>query len=238
MDDRGKSNRKSLVRIALLAGMLLLAGFLIWAAFGDMLPTLARLLRRGDEAAIEAYIQEEGFWKGAVTVVLLSALQVFSIVFPGLAIQIAAGVIFGGVRAFFMCYTGFVLGNLLVFVIARRMGTHIQGLVTINRKDSWIRDKMRSAHPAFVVAICDLLPGLPNGIVPYMAAQSRIRLRDFLLAVAGVSWIQIMLNCAAGGFLQEGEFFFMALTIVIQVVIFVLVILKRKWIIARIPGGR
>ncbi len=238
MDDRGKSNRKSLIRIALLAGMLLLAGFLIWSAFGDMFPTLARLLRRGDEAAIEAYIQEEGFWKGAVTVVLLSALQVFSIVFPGLAIQIAAGVIFGGVRAFFMCYTGFVLGNLLVFVIARRMGTHIQGLVTINRKDSWIRDKMRSAHPAFVVAICDLLPGLPNGIVPYMAAQSRIRLRDFLLAVAGVSWIQIMLNCAAGGFLQEGEFFFMALTIVIQVVIFVLVILKRKWIIARIPGGR
>lgn len=238
MDNRGKSNRKSLIRIALLTGMLLLAGFLIWAAFGDMIPTLARLLRRGDEAAIEAYIQEEGFWKGAVTVVLLSALQVFSIVFPGLAIQIAAGVIFGGVRAFFMCYTGFVLGNLLVFVIARRMGTHIQGLVTINRKDSWIRDKMRSAHPSFVVAICDLLPGLPNGIVPYMAAQSRIRLRDFLLAVAGVSWIQIMLNCAAGGFLQEGEFFFMTLTIVIQVVIFVLVILKRKWIIARIPGGR
>lgn len=233
----GKFNRKSLERLLLLTGILLLAGILIWHAFGDMFPTLFRLLRRGDEAALEAYIEREGFWRGALTVVLLSALQVFSIVFPGLAIQIAAGVIFGGTRAFLMCYAGFVLGNMAVFLVVRRMRGHLQGLVTINRKDSWIRDKMRSAHPMFVVAICDLLPGLPNGIVPYVAARSKIRARDFFLAVAGVSWIQILLNCAAGGFLQEGEFFYMALTIIVQVVIFAFVIVKRKWIIARIPGG-
>jgi uncharacterized membrane protein YdjX (TVP38/TMEM64 family) len=137
-----------------------------------------------------------------------------------------------------MCYTGFVLGNLLVFLVARRMGGHISDLVTINRKDSWIRDKMRSAHPAFVVALCDLLPGLPNGIVPYVAAQSAIRTRDFFFAVAGVSWIQVALNCAAGGFLQEGEWLFMAMTILVQIVLFAVVILKRKWIISRIPGGK
>ena len=236
--EKKKINRNSLIRLLLLTGILILAGFLVWQTFGDMIPTLLRLLKRGDEAAIEAYIEKEGFWRGALTVVLLSALQVASVVFPGIAIQIAAGVIFGRWKAFLMCYTGFVLGNLLVFLIARRMGGHIAGIVTIDKKDSWIRDKMRSAHPVFVVALCDMLPGLPNGIVPYVAARSPIRAREFTLAVAGVSWIQILLNCSAGGFLQEGEFGYMALTIIVQLVIFVFVIWKRKWIISLIPGGK
>ena len=235
---RKKTTAGSVKRILLLSALLAAAVLLIWLAFGDMFPTLFRLLRRGDEAAIEAYIEREGFWRGAVTVILLSMMQVASIVFPGIAIQIAAGVIFGTGKAFLMCYTGFVLGNLLVFLTARRMGGHISDLVTINRRDSWIRDKMRSAHPVFAVALCDLLPGLPNGIVPYVAAQSKIRTRDFILAVAGVSWIQVALNCAAGGFLQEGEWLFMAMTILVQLVIFAGVILKRKWIISRIPGGK
>ena len=231
-------NKKSLIRLLLLTGILILACVLVWLAFGDMMPTLLRLLKKGDEAAIEAYIQEEGFWKGAVTVMLLSVLQVASVVFPGMAIQISAGVIFGGLRAFLMCYTGFVLGNLLVFLVARRMGSHIAGLVTVNKKDSWIREKMRSANPVFVAALCYMLPGLPNGIVPYVSARSTMRFGEFFLAVAGVSWIQILLNCSAGGFLQEGEFGFMALTIIVQVVIFVFVIWRRKWIISLIPGRK
>ncbi len=238
VSDTGKVNRRGLERLLLLTGILVLAAVLIWLAFGDMFPTLLRLLRRGDAEAIEAYIERNGFWRGALAVVLLSALQVFSVVFPGLAIQIAAGVMFGGPRAFLMCYTGFVLGNVLVFLLARRMRGHVKELVRIDRRDSWIREKMRSANPAFVVAICDLLPGLPNGIVPYVASRSKISTRDYFLAVAGSSWIQILLNCAAGGFLQDGEFFYMALTIAVQLVIFAVVILKRKWIIARIPGGR
>ncbi|MBO5565155.1 MAG: hypothetical protein J5935_06030 [Lachnospiraceae bacterium] len=48
-------------------------------------------------------------------------VQVISIVVPGIAVQIAAGIIYAWWKAFFACYIGFVCGHALVFFIVRRI---------------------------------------------------------------------------------------------------------------------
>ena len=226
-------------KLILLIALLVLIIIILWALFGDSLPALFHLLKEGDEEAIEAYIQQEGFWKGALAVIAMSALQVVSIVLPGFAIQIAAGIIYGGVRSFFMCYFGFILGNVLVFGFARKMGNQISNIANIDKpKNNWIREKMASANPAFVVGFVNLLPILPNGIIPYIAARSNIRSYEYVMAICVTSWIQILFNCAAGGFLKRGQYLYMFLALGIQIGLLVFATLKRKWIISLIPGGK
>ena len=171
--------------------------------------------------------------------IAMSALQVVSIVLPGFAIQIAAGIIYGGVRSFFMCYFGFILGNVLVFGFARKMGNQISNIANIDKpKNNWIREKMASANPAFVVGFVNLLPILPNGIIPYIAARSSIRSYEYVMAICVTSWIQILFNCAAVGFLKRGQYLYMFLALGIQIGLLVFATLKRKWIISLIPGGK
>lgn len=230
---------KRVIRIVITVGLLAAVVALVIAVFGDSIPTYIQLLRDGDEEAIEAYISAQNPWTGTLTIMLLSALQVVSIVFPGFAIQIASGVIYGWSRSFLMCYGGFLIGNTGVFLFARHMGRQIVGFAPKKKnKNNWIREKMKTTRPGFIVAFVNLLPILPNGIIPYLAAGSSISLPGYFVAIAISSWVQILFNCLAGGFLKNGQYLFMVLALSLQVGLLVLVTFKRKWIMSLIPGGR
>lgn len=231
-----KKNKSSALQIILLLVAVALGVFVVWQAFGDMLPTLFKMLKDGNEEAMEAYLMEEGAWRGICAVILLAALQVISIVFPGIVIQIAGGVVYGWWKGFLMCYAGFLLGNMLVFTVARAMGGGAAEKIHMKQKDGWIVDKMKSTKPGFVVAFINLLPVLPNGILPYVAATSSIKWLDYLISIGVSCWIQILFNCAAGSFLIRGEYFFMILAFAVQIAILVFVLLKRKWIMSLMPG--
>ena len=220
--------------------MIALTVFVVWRVFGDMLPEYMRMLSEGDEEAIESYIAREAAWKGVAAVVLLSALQVLSIVFPGFAIQIASGIIYGWLRALIMCYGGFLLGNVIVFTVARRMGSEIHGFAPKRKESvtaSRLRAKMRTTRPGFIVALLNLIPIIPNGIIPYMAAGSSITFSEFLSSIAMSSWVQILFNCLAGNFLKNGQYFFMVLAIGVQVLLVVIVARNQQRIISLLPGG-
>ncbi|MCC6094362.1 MAG: VTT domain-containing protein [Eubacterium sp.] len=219
-------------------GILAIAVLVIWFAFGDMIPQYMKLLHGGDEKEIERFISKEASWKGPISIIVLAALQVVSIVFPGFAIQIASGVIYGWFKSFLMCYVGFLLGNLLVFFFARRMGNQIAGFAPVKKnKNTWIREKLKTTKPEFVVAFVNLLPILPNGIIPYIAAGSSISTLNYFLAIALTSWIQIFFNCLAGGFIKHGQYLFMVLALGFQICVLIFVTLKRKWLMSLIPGG-
>ncbi len=224
---------KLIIYILILTGVV----WLVWTVFGDSLPEYFRLLEAGDEAAIEAYINEEASWKGMLTIVILAALQVVSIVFPGFAIQIAAGVIYGWFRSFLLCYFGFLLGNMGVFLFVRRMGSQIAGFAPQRNKGRWLRQRLSTTRPEFVVAFVNMLPVLPNGIIPYIAAGSSISVPGYLGAIAVGCWFQILLNCIAGGFIKNGDYLFMVLAIGVQLLIIAIAAWKRKEIMALIPGG-
>ena len=236
--DRTGGFLKKYGRLILLIGLLVLAVILVWTAFGGSMRAYFHLLSEGNEQEIESYVSHTAMWKGVLTMILLSAMQVISVVFPGFAIQIAAGAIFGWWRALLMCYGGFLLGNLGVFLVARRMGSEISGFTPKKKpKNTWVRNKMRGTRPSFVVALLNLIPIVPNGIVPYMAAGSSISLGGFLGAIAATSWLQILFNTLAGNFLKNGQYFFMVLAIGFQVVLVLVVAKNRKKIMAWLPGG-
>ena len=85
--------KRKLIGLSALLLLLLLIVFIFYMTFNHLFPGLWPLLKAGDEQGIAAYLAEEGEWKGLILAVLLSALQVISVVLPGLPIHLAVGMI-------------------------------------------------------------------------------------------------------------------------------------------------
>jgi len=232
----GKMNKKKLSKIwpvIAIIGVMVLTIWLIYHFFGDFFATLFTILRNGDQAELTAYLNSQNEASGLLSIFLLTILQVVSIFFPGMVIHIVAGVIYGWWKAFLACYAGFVAGNVLVFIFARKFGSALQSAFNVEKRAGLITSKINSTKPAFIFALACMIPGIPNGFIPYFAARTDIRAGQYAMAVAVSSWIQILCNCFAGHFLIRGEYFYMVMAIILQIVIILIAIWKRDWFLGK-----
>ena len=216
--------RKKLVPIL---GVIVVA-VLIWFAFGNKIPGLIPLLKEGDSQKIADYLAQETGIRGVIAVILLQGIQVASIVMPGMAIQVAAGLIYGWLEG------GFVAANLCVFLFARRMGSDRIKDVSMSPTSQWLMEKLNGTKPQFMVAIACMVPAIPNGIIPYLAARTEITARDYVGAVAMGSWLQILLACMAGQFIINGQWLYTVLTLLFQCLVIVIILWKKDWFLERL----
>ena len=234
MEIRENSFRYKLKKKLVPVLVVIVVAVLVWFAFGDKIPGLIPLLKEGDSQKIADYLSQETGVKGVIAVILLQAVQIASIVMPGMAIQVAAGIIYGWLEGFLMCYIGFVLSNLAVFLLARRMGSDRIRNVSMGKTSQWLMEKLRGTRPKFMVVIANMVPLIPNGIIPYLAAKTDITAADYVKAVAMGSWLQILLSCLAGQFIINGQWLYTVLTVIFQFIVVVIILWKREWFLSRI----
>ncbi|MEE3420745.1 MAG: VTT domain-containing protein [Lachnospiraceae bacterium] len=216
-----------------IAVVVVVVAFLVWLTvelFGPMLPEIIKYMKADDEAAMAAYLKEQGEWRGLISIFLLSIIQVISVVFPGIVIQFTSGMIYSWWKAFIFSYAGFVMGNALVFIFAR---TFRQGMKLNKKKSGWIISTINKYNPAFVFSLACLVPGVPNGSIPYAAAASAVTGREYVIGVAVSSWIQILSNCIAGHFLMKKQPLFMVISFAAQIAIILIIGFNRKRILTR-----
>ncbi|WP_130836162.1 TVP38/TMEM64 family protein [Lachnoclostridium sp. Marseille-P6806] len=225
---------RGLLRAVAVTAGLFAAAWLLWHAFGKLLPELIPLLRHGDSERIAAYLEAEGKWTGMLSVFVLAFFQVVSIFFPGTPIQIAAGAIYGWLEGFLICFSGYWSANMAVFFFARRMHGRTPGRFRSGRRAAWLMDRLNSTQPGFVIMIACLVPGVPNGFVPYLAAESRIHFAQFAEAVAAGCFLPILSSCLTGRFLLEGKYAYGVAAIAIQLAVIALVLVKRDRILERL----
>jgi TDG/mug DNA glycosylase family protein len=238
-------------KIMKLSGMLIgigLAVWLVYRAFGRMLPGLIPVLKSGNEKAIEAYLSHAGNWEGMVCVFLLQFLQVVTIIFPGWPIQVAAGIIYGGLRAFGITLLAYWSANMVTFFVIRQMKDTVVGrnraargkeggkeqltpgkagaVLEKNRlrlakkhKESTFISRIKNTHPILAVMMGVLMPGMPNGFIPYVAAGTRLTYKQFAFAIAAGCWFPIFMTCMAGHFILTGDFLISIIMIVCPIVV-------------------
>lgn len=226
-EDQPKFHQK-LIGISAIVLLLLLIVLIFYLTFNHIFPGLWPLLKAGDEQGIARYLELEGEWKGLMLAVVLSALQVVSIVLPGLPIHLAVGMIYGWLKASIACYIGFVLGNAFVFAVARRLGRRLGNYIPGLNRPNWLTQKINSTHPAFVVAIACMVPAVPNGAIPYIASRADITGRGYVGVVAATAWLQCVTNCLCGYFLILGQYLGAAIVFIAQLVIIGLISWKRE----------
>lgn len=221
------------LRVCALIGAFLAVLAIILFSLEAILPGFLEILEFGDQQAIVSYIRDFGSVGGVALAFLLQFVQIISIFFPGGPIQIAIGIVFGTYAGFFICYSGYVLANIAVFFSARRLGNRLDRLFSGDESSpKRFRFLTEARHPGYVVALSCLIPLLPNGLVPYIAARTKITFWHFLLSV-GIGCIPtLLLLNAIGNNLLQGDYLTMALLGGLLVVGVVLLYLLRNRIFA------
>ncbi len=218
-----------LIRITAALVIIIVAAGLIYFAFVTAVPELFPLLQNGSVTDIENYLRSSNKLTGLVFTALLQAVQVFSVVLPGMPIQIAAGIVYGIWRSFFVCHLSSVIANVLVFAAVRRFGTKMDKLVPIERKDSRLDFLLKSDSPAYMTVVACLIPILPNGFIPYVAAKTKIKTLQFALAVYFGSFLPVLVLCAVGNKILKGGYIMSAvLFLSLCLVVFLLAKFRNK----------
>ncbi len=233
MDNRDHARRNNLLRILVLVAAFLIVLAIILLSLNAILPGFADVIQRGNQQELIAYIRGFGSVGGVALAFLLQFVQIISIFFPGGPIQVAIGVVFGTFWGFVICHMGYVLANIVVFFSARKLGNRLEQLFSKDGgTDSRFRFLTDSQHPAFVVALSCLIPMLPNGLVPYIAARTKITIWEFVISVYLGSIPTLLMLNAIGNQLLHGDYLRVALLGCALVLGVVLLYLFRKKIFA------
>jgi len=89
-------------------------------------------------------------------------------------------------------------------------------------------------HPERVAFLRFLVPGVPNGIVPYLFAETRVTLPRYLLAVVAGSTPSAFFCVFVGDRLSQGNYSVAIVLAVVVVIIIAVVLAFQHRIMARI----
>jgi len=195
------------------AAIILVMVLLIIETFRLLLPGLWTAFSSGDEQALSDYLTSEGRLRSFLTLWFLAFVQVVSLVIPAMPVQLAAGIAYGPWKGFVTSFSASVAANFLVFLLARRLAKVIELLTANSPKANKLLNSVRnSKNPWFYTILAFITPGLPNGIIPYAAANAGMRPKQFLAAIFISLPFPTLLTCAAGSFMLEGNWLFTVLT--------------------------
>lgn len=199
---------KNLIRRILFVILFLAVAFvLVYFAFKETIPELIPLLKNGDVDAIQDFILSSSHWKGILCTALLQILQVLSIVISGVPIQVAAGVVYGTFFALLICLLSSTFALMLSLLMWRRMGKRLAGLFPVGEKQLRLITKLTESGtpPKYTVFLAGMIPVVPNGLIPLIAAKLDISVKDFTIWVGLGSFPNILLCCAIGNRLIHGD---------------------------------
>lgn len=212
MKQQTPERTKRLAAIAA-AAVILVMVLLIIETFRLLLPGLWTAFSSGDEQALSDYLTSEGRLRSFLTLWFLAFVQVVSLVIPAMPVQLAAGIAYGPWKGFVTSFSASVAANFLVFLLARRLAKVIELLTANSPKANKLLNSVRnSKNPWFYTILAFITPGLPNGIIPYAAANAGMRPKQFLAAIFISLPFPTLLTCAAGSFMLEGNWLFTVLT--------------------------
>ena len=212
MKQQAPERPKRLAVIAAAAVMLVMV-LLIIETFRLLLPGVWTAFSSGDEQALSDYLTSEGRLRSFLTLWFLAFVQVVSLVIPAMPVQLAAGIAYGPWKGFVTSFSASVAANFLVFLLARRLAKVIELLTANSPKANKLLNSVRnSKNPWFYTILAFITPGLPNGIIPYAAANAGMRPKQFLAAIFISLPFPTLLTCAAGSFMLEGNWLFTVLT--------------------------
>ena len=194
----------------------------------------------GDENNMVQSIDAYGL-KGVPLLICLQAFQIIIAFLPAAAIQILTGLCYGVWLGVCINLVGSILGNIIVFTAVRQFRSLFSTLFKRKkgRKGLLSAEKLaRLKKPEMVAFFLFLIPGIPNGFVPYVFAGTDISLRKYLLAVAAGSIPATFLCTFLGDRWSKGSHTTAVVIAVVVAVVIVLVFVFKDKILRKITGAR
>lgn len=191
-------------------------------------PTILEYLRDDDISGLTGYIRGEGKI-GELFLIGLQLIETVSIVLPALPVYICAGILYGKVEGILLCYVTNLAANAALFTFARKRGVSMKQFskYMTNPKVEQLMDRVK--RPDRVVLAMCLLPVIPNGTIPYLAAQTEVTFREFMRSLAIGCFPSIAFNVICGDALLTINWkIFLPLILAVIVIAVILMILHKR----------
>ena len=224
-----------LLRVLILIVLIAAVIAAILLAVNHLLPNIIKLVETGDYDALEDYIRGFGNIYGIMVAYVLLFLQIASVFFPGSPIVITIGIVFGVLEGFVICVSGYILSNMLVFSLARRIRSGLDNYIPVETgKKSKFNFILESQSPAFMIMLGCMIPIIPNGLVPYIAAQAKLSFRSFFIATFLGCLPRLFILCLIGNKILERDFTYAIVLFILYFAIIIVLYLFRDKLIARL----
>ncbi|MCC3867431.1 TVP38/TMEM64 family protein [Terrisporobacter mayombei] len=148
----------------------------------------------------------------------ISAFQIIVAIIPGEPIEIASGYAFGWFLGAVLCLAGTLLGQVVVFLFAKKFGMDFVEIFVSKEKlekMTFLKDNKKLYMTTFFIF---LIPGTPKDVISYVAGVTPIKLVPFLL-VSGVARIPSVVSSTIGGCCLGLKNYTMAATVFIVTLI-------------------
>lgn len=167
-------------------------------------PLVKMLATDEGRAGLEKLV-DENYVLGLSVYLILQALQVIVALIPGGVIQILGGVLFGKLMGTVWCVVGILLGEMVVFKLARRFGMPIVEAFIDKKgikKFEFLNDSKKLEISLFILF---LIPGIPKDVLSYLAPLTKIKpLPYYVLSMLG-RMPAIILSAVMGANLGKGD---------------------------------
>lgn len=168
------------------------------------IPLVKMLASEEGRAGLERLV-DENYILGLIVYLFLQALQVLVALIPGGVIQVLGGVLFGKLMGTVWCVVGILLGEMVVFKLARRFGMPVVEAFIDKKgikKFEFLNDSKKLEISLFILF---LVPGIPKDVLAYLAPLSHINpIPYYVLSMLG-RMPAIILSAVMGASLGKGN---------------------------------
>jgi len=229
-------NKRNVLTIIIAAAVLVLIVIMIIQLF----PLIREVFKdSSDESKMVKYIDSYGM-KGVPVLIGLQALQVIVAVIPSAAIQVLTGICYGAYWGTLVNVAGSILGNILVFTAMRQLSTLLSPFFKHKNKHKKFLSKERLSkmkRPELIAFFFFLIPGIPNGIVPYVFAETDISLPRYLIAVIGGVVPSTFICTFMGDRVSKGSYTSAIIIFAVILVVFIIVMIFKNKIMKKITDS-
>ena len=228
-----QDKRNKITKIIIQAALILIVLGLVFVAVESILPGVIDTIANGTSDDVKAYLDQFHDVKGYAVAFFLQFIQIITIFLPSIPIQVAVGVVFGVWKGFLVCFLGYVAANAVIFILIRKLGSGLERLLpSSNRAKEKHKAKqnaiLSSNHPAFMVFLATTFPILPNGLIPYIAAKTKVSFVSYMAAISIGCVPTILTLCAVGKKLIRGDFLQAALYTLPLLLFFLIMFWQQK----------
>ena len=174
----------------------------------------------GNERQLVDMIRANGLRSIPIVLSLEILLAMFTVISAN-PVHILSGLVYGIAWGSLVSLLGMAIGNFLLFVLFKQFNRTFSHLIKPKKtKFLSLGDVRQMKHPEYLAFLIYLMPGIPNLIVPYMMARTKISFRRYMISVTLATIPAILLCNLIGHSLADGNYV-MATTVTIVAVILI-----------------
>ncbi|MGD9887605.1 MAG: VTT domain-containing protein, partial [Bacilli bacterium] len=168
--------KRNLPKLILTISFLIIFGSLVVFLAFDLIDSIKLSIETNDLNPLFDKFKSYDYW-APIFIAIFQALQLLIVVLPSQLTHMVAGFMLGPIWGFVACISGIVIGNILIYLLVRKLGPRFLTFFSKKQVDKINNITLPFASKKFMVAIAVMyvLPGIPYGLIAFTAANSKLK---------------------------------------------------------------